>query len=309
MVNNRPGVSEKTVVGYFDSMSKWGEWGAEDQLGALNLITPQKVLSATRLVTGGLRVPLGRSLEFAPKPTKPEALISPTHFMQKSGEAAPDDEMGSAVDWAGLPLHGLYVTHLDAPSHIFWKGRMFNGHPSHRVTTDRGALSGSVDLAHEGIVTRGVLLDIPPARGLEWLENGDGVSGDDMLAAEVAAGVTIERGDLLFVRTGYGKRRPSDDPSFPGVTVDCLPFIHERRPAVLATDSGTDAFPSGFPSMEAPVHAVCMVAMGMWIIDNCDLEALSDTCRSLNRWHFLVTIAPLRLKNSTGCPVNPIAVF
>jgi kynurenine formamidase len=186
---------------------------------------------------------------------------------------------------------------------------MYNGRPAEAVVADRGARTGGIDLAHEGVVTRGVLLDIPRARGVRWLEDGEGVDGDDLERAEEQAGTRVEPGDVLYVRTGYGARRPGGSADMPGLTANSLEFIHARQPAIVATDSGTDAFPSGYPSITAPVHCVSMVAMGIWIIDNCDLEHAARRCAELERWHFMTTINPLRLKNSTGSPVNPIAVF
>ena len=262
---HRPPNTEDTVTEYLNSMSHWGEWGPDDQRGALNLIGPAKVLAACRSVDATVSgSAVGRLLQFALNPTPSEAPVPPVHFMRRAGEAAPAKGMASASDWAGLPLHGLYITHLDAPSHIFWNGSMYNGRPAVAVTTDRGALVGSVDQAAEGIITRGVLLDVPAVRDVDWLEDGEGVFETDLLAAEARAGLHVEPGDVLLVRTGYGKRRPTAGAALPGLTVDSLPFINDRRPAVLGTDSGTDRDSlSGYQSLEAPVHAVCIVAMGM----------------------------------------------
>jgi kynurenine formamidase len=302
-------VPEDVVISWFESMSNWGRWGAEDELGALNLVTPEKVRAATALVELGERISCARVIDWAPRPPATEAAIQPVHFMQRAGEAAKSEELDSAYDWAGLPLHGLYVTHLDAFSHMFWRARMYNGGPAASVVADRGARAGGVDLAALGAITRGVLLDVPMARGVEWLEDGEGADAADLERAEALTGTRVEPGDLVFVRTGYGARRPGGTPHLPGLAADSLRFLHARQPAILATDSGTDAYPSPYASLHAPVHGVAMVAMGIWIIDNCDLEALAARAAELGRWNFMVTVAPLRLKNSTGCPVNPIAVF
>ena len=182
------------------------------------------------------------------------------------------------------------------------------------VRTDRGATVANIDVAGQGIVSRGVLLDVPPVHGVEWLEGSDGVTIDDLLAAEEAAGVTCEPGDVVVVRTGYGARRRRLDHGaetrLPGLLPSCLPWLRERDIAVLGTDTGTDVFPSTFSTrVHSPVHTVCIVAMGMWIIDNLDLEAITTACNDLGRYKFLFTAAPLRLKNSTGSPFNPLAVL
>lgn len=307
-------VSDDEVVAWFDEFSRWERWGAEDTLGALNLITAEKKRAAAALVREGRSLTLARQLEFAPKPDPGEALIPPIHFMQAAGESADPDGSGSAVDWVGLPLHGQYITHLDAHSHIFWKARMYNDQPASAVVTDRGALLGGVDTVRDGIFTRGILLDIPHALDREPLGDDDAVSAAEIEAAEAAAGLRVEPGDVVLVRTGYGERRSrraqgERTHSQPGVGTSCLPWIHNRSPAVLGTDTATDPTWAHNGRVKAPVHSVCMVAMGMWIIDGCDLEDLARTCQELGRWEFLFTAAPIRLKNSTGSPLNPIAIF
>lgn len=309
---HEPGPEE--VIGYFDQFSNWGRWGAEDKLGALNHVSPEKVRKAAGLVQEGITVSCARVIEFAPKPSAAEALIPPVHFMQASGETADDQGSGSAVDWAGLPLHGFYVTHLDAHSHIFWKGKMYNGQPASAVRTDRGATAGGVDLVRNGICSRGVLLDIPAIQSGVPLSGNEGVTAEQLTAAEDAENVRVEAGDVVLVRTGYGVTRASRAPSStrpeqPGVATSCLPWLYDRAPAVLGTDTATDPTGAQAGPVSAPVHSVCLVAMGMWIIDGCDLEALASTCAELGRWEFLFFAAPLRLKNSTGSPMNPIAVF
>lgn len=306
--------TEADVVGYLESMSNWGRWGDDDQLGALNLLTPDKIRAAAALVAEGRSVSLSRVVEFAPKPDWHEAGIPPIHFMQASGDGAANEGAASAYDWAGLPLHGHYVTHLDAHSHLFYERRTYNGTSAADVVTDRGATRGGIDAAGQGIVSRGVLLDVPRARGERWLDGNDAVTAADLDAAEALAGVSCEPGDVVLVRTGYGARRrePGGGASagLPGLAAGCIPWIRDRDLAVLGTDTGTDPHPSGFTGrVVAPVHTVCIVAMGMWIIDNLDLELLGEECDGLGRRHFLFTAAPLRLKNSTGSPFNPLAVL
>jgi len=317
MSHDQAGPSEEEVtkaIGHFEEYSNWGRWGADDTIGALNLITPEKLISAAGLVREGKTVSLARSVTFAPVPDQGEALIPPIHFMQLAGELADPEGSGSAVDWAGLPLHGLFVTHLDAHSHIFWKAKMYNGQPASKVMTDRGATAGGIDNVRNGIVTRGVILDIPRVRGGKVLEGSEFVTRADLEAAEEAQGLRVESGDVVLVRTGYGqtrksRRRGETNAEQPGIGLDCLPWIHDRSPAVLGTDTATDSTAAHSERLRAPVHSVCMVAMGMWIIDGCDLELAAEECERLGRWEFLFSAAPLRLKNATGCPLNPVAIF
>lgn len=307
--------TEEEIIGYFDSMSNWGKWGADDEIGAMNYITPEKKKGAAALVSEGKSVSCSRIVEWAPKPDSHEALVPPIHFMQASGESADPQGRGGAHDWAGLPLHGLYVTHLDAHSHVFFRSKFYNDQDASAVVTDRGATRGGVDLVSGGIFTRGVLLDVPKAKGVPWLKGSDGATRRDIEAAEELAGVKVQEGDAILVRTGYGARRieHAREPwaGQPGVAASVLPWVHERKPAVLGTDSGTDPMggPFPYPNVGPAVHAVCLIAMGMWVIDGCDLEELAKTCDALGRYEFLFTCAPLRLKNATGSPMNPVAVF
>src|ERR1700683_1636842 len=206
----RPVVPEEVVVGYLTEMSNWGRWGADDTLGSLNLVTPEKVRDAIGLVADGVSLSCSRLVEFAPKAQPPEVTgIPPIHLMHTSGEVAPPDRMFGGNDWVSMPMHSLYVTHLDAHSHLFWTGQMYNGQPAEAVRTASGATKGGVDLAAAGVLTRGILLDVPRAVGVDWLEDGDAATEADLIAAEQMAGVTVSAGDLLFVRTGYGARRPT----------------------------------------------------------------------------------------------------
>ena len=304
-----PRLSEADLLAAMGDMSNWGRWGVDDQLGCLNLITADKVAAATALARTGTVVSCGRLIEFAPRVDRTEAPMPPQHFMIASGDQARAGASAFASDWLGIPLHGGYVTHLDAPSHVFWNGTMYNGMPASAVSGSTGARQGAIDLAAGGIVTRGVLLDVAGVRQVDSLGDGDAVAGDDLVAAEAAAGVTVEPGDAVFIRTGYPRRRPTGNVTQPGLSTDCVGFLRAREPALLATDCATDLHPSGYSAFDAPVHVVTMVAMGMWIIDNADFELLSRTAAAAGRWEFLVTVSALRLKNCTGSPVNPLAIF
>jgi kynurenine formamidase len=305
----QPIPTEQEAIDWIESISNWGRWGEDDQLGAANLITPQKLAAAAALVHEGISVGCGRRIQYAPKAGLPEALTPPLHFMGRSGESASNEGVDAAHDWAGLPLHGFYITHLDSFSHLFWKGVMYNGRKASLVTTERGARAGSIEPAAAGIVSRGILLDIPRLRGVDWLEDGDWVSREELEAAETAEGVRVEPGDICIVRTGYGARRPSDGLNLPGLSADCVPWLNERTPALLTSDTTNDAGASRYPKLSSPIHVACLVKLGIWLVDNCDLEELAAVCARLGRWEFMFTVAPLRLANATGCPVNPIAVF
>ena len=309
--------SEEEVLGYFKSLSNWGRWGAEDQLGTPNLITPNKTKLALETVKEGVQISLARTISFD---STADAPLPPVHYMVESGEGwATGDKVSSlpmavAMDYFGMVFHGLTVTHLDSLAHFFWDGKTYNGFPAHLVSTSLGATFGSVEEAKGGIVSRAVLVDVPMIRGIDWVERGEGVMPEDILAAEERCGFQIEEGDILLVRTGALHRRNMEGPvdQAAGATAcqaACLPLFHERNIAVLGSDTGNDVSPPQYPNLTHPVHQVGITAMGLWILDNANLEEVAEACQQRDRWEFLVSMGPLRLHNTTGSPVNPIAIF
>ena len=310
--------TEKEVLGYFQSLSNWGRWGDDDQLGTLNFLTPEKTRQATSLVQDGVTVSCSRTISFD---SAPDVAVQPIHLMVESGEGwASGEKVTSrayavAVDYIGLVFHGFTITHIDGLSHFFWEGKTFNGHPAHLVSTNLGATVESVELAKDGIVTRGVLVDVPMIRGIDWVERGEGVMPDDILAAEERCGFKIEEGDVLLVRTGQLHRRNVEGPVNPRVDgstasqAACLPLFHQRGIAMLGSDTGNDVQPHMYPAVPMPIHQVGLTAMGMWLLDNANLEELAQACSERNRWEFMLSMGPLRISNGTGSPVNPLAIF
>jgi len=311
--------SEQEILSWFQTLSNWGRWGADDERGTLNLITPSKRLQAAALVREGLVISCARTIGYEPAV---DNVVPARHFMLSSGEGEPAVEVGrvGATDAFLLQPHGIAMTHLDAPSHSHVRSdpaqpwTLYNGKPANRVTTTQGATVGSIELAGGGIVSRGVLLDIPRARGVPWLDGGDPVFPQDLDAAESAQSVRVEPGDILFVRTGFPRRRAELGPRPPAegmsaLQAACLPWLRERDVAVLGADTGNDVSPAQYPSIGLPVHGVGMGAIGLWILDNPDYEDLAATCERLGRWEFQAVIAPLKLSNATGSPVNPLAIF
>jgi len=167
----------------------------------------------------------------------------------------------------------------------------------------------------DGVVSRGVLLDVARTRNVSWLGPGEGVMPEDLEAAEKAQGLRVESGDILLVRTGYYARRLAEGPvnpmeaGTPALHVACCPWLRERGVAMIGTDTHNDIAPLPYPALGNSFHVVSLVAMGLWLIDNMNLEEVARAAADRKRWEFLLTIAPLRLKNVTGSPVNPIAMF
>ncbi len=299
----------------FEKVKNWGRWGAEDQAGALNLITPQKRAAAARLVQSGEVVSCARELPVHPSPENPTPAL---HMMVMAGDAC--DATGvpgleTAMDFVGVAFHGMAVSHIDALCHVFVGGKMYNGFPASDVKSI-GAMRNSIMVARDGIVSRGVLLDIPRLRGVPWLPGGERITLDDLAAAEKAAGVRVEAGDILLVAGGRDARREQEGPWNPleggvaGLHPECIPWLHERDIAVLGSDGISDPLPgSGIERWPIPVHQCTLVAMGVHLLDNLMLGRLREACARHRRWEFLFNVAPLRVERATGSPVNPIALF
>ncbi len=309
--------TEEEVLSYFKSLSNWGRWGDDDQLGAPNLITAEKTKRAIATVQEGTTVTMSRTVNFEASLDAPNP---PVHFMVESGEGwASGDKVttratAAASDYFGMIFHGFTITHVDSLAHFFWEGKTYNGNPAHMVATNQGATVCSVEEAKNGIVTRGVLVDVPMIRGTDWVERGEGVMPDDILQAEERCGFKVEEGDLLLIRTGQLHRRNVEGPvgrsaGSTACQAACLPLFHERGIAMMGSDTGNDVSPPQYTKVQSPIHQVGITAMGLWILDNANLEDVSQACRERNRWEFMVSIGPLRLHNTTGSPVNPIAIF
>ncbi len=183
--------TEAEVLGYFQSLSNWGRWGDDDQLGTLNFITPARRLDAVATVREGVTVSCSRTIGFESAPDVPTPAL---HFMVESGEGWGTGEKVTArpsqasIDFFGMVFHGHSITHVDSLAHFFWEGKLYNGRPAHLVSTSLGATAESVELAKDGVVTRGVLVDVPMIRGVDWVERGEGVLPEDILAAEERCG-------------------------------------------------------------------------------------------------------------------------
>jgi len=219
-----------------------------------------------------------------------------------------------ASEFIGMVFHGQTITHIDALSHYSWQGKLYNGMPANLITSREGAQSHSIEVASQGIVTRGVLLDIPLVKGRDWLEPNEPVMPEDLDAAEELEGVKVDEGDILLVRTGSYKMRlengrvPNTQP-MTACQVACTPWFKERGVAMLGTDTSNDIRPSHYATVTAPLHTVSLVTLGMWLIDNANLEDLAEKCRQLGRYEFMLSLGPLIMRNVTGSPVNPIAIF
>jgi kynurenine formamidase len=309
--------SEAQVLEWMTSLSNWGRWGDDDQKGCLNLITPEKRTQAASLVRDGIPVSCARPITTE---MTSEVTYQVQRYMVDSGEGRDTDPperrlvRRGAAEFIGMVFHGQTITHIDALSHYSWQAKLYNGKPANLITSREGAQSHSIEVASEGIVSRGVLLDITRVKGTPWMAVDDPVMPDDLEAAERLEDVLVEEGDILLVRTGnYRMRlengpRPRTEPAT-ACQVACTPWFKERGIAMLGTDTSNDIRPGHYATITAPLHTVSLVTLGMWLIDNANLEELAQACQERNRYEFMLALGPLRLRNVTGSPVNPIALF
>ena len=309
--------SEAQVLDWMTSLSNWGRWGDDDHLGCLNLIAPEKRKRAAALVQDGVTVTCSRPIV---TDITPDVVHQVQRFMVDSGEGVVTDPperrwvRRGAAEFIGMVFHGTTITHIDALAHYAWQGTLYNGQPASLVTSREGAQVHSIEAASDGIVTRGVLLDIPRLRGVPWLTPGDPVMPEDLEAAEERQGVRVEEGDILLVRTGNYRKRLDTGPvpntgAQAACQVACAPWFKERGMAMLGTDTSNDIRPNPYANVASPLHTMCLVTLGLMLIDNANLEQLAEACQQRNRYEFLLAMGPLRLHNVTGCPVNPIAIF
>ncbi|TRO68831.1 MULTISPECIES: cyclase family protein [unclassified Streptomyces] len=283
----------------------------DDPRGALRHLTPQRVAAAAAEARTGRTMSLAAPVETQPGPDNPEPAV---HRMTgPAAGVAVTHGLHFAVDRIAMNVHGDADSHLDALCHVLYDGELYNGVPASAVTA-QGARSLSVDLVRDGIVGRGVLLDIPRLRGVPWLEPGDHVTVGDLTAAEAAQGVRVGPGDLLLVRVGHRRRRAELGPwkaaqARAGLHPTALEFLADRKVAVLGSDGNNDTAPSAVADVAFPVHVLAMHAMGVHLMDYLQFEQLAPACADAGRWSFLCVVAPLRLTAATGSPVNPIAVL
>jgi kynurenine formamidase len=218
-----------------------------------------------------------------------------------------------AKDYVGVDYHNEGHSHIDAFSHVAFDGFFYDGEPDTSVTA-RGADACAIDILEDGLVGRGVLLDVPRSRGVPWLEPGDHVFREDLEAAEQGQEIRVRPGDILLVRTGHA-RRLSELPPWDttklkvGLHPSAATFLAERSVAVLGSDGNNDTAPSTTEGVDFPIHVLAINAMGIHLLDYLQFEELVEQCERAGRWEFLFVAAPLRIARGTGSPLNPIAIF
>jgi kynurenine formamidase len=283
-------------------LSNWGRWGTDDQVGALNLITPAKRRQAAALVKDGVSVSLAADADTT------TAVDNPAPYEVTM--------QGIGSDRLAVSYHGIAHTHIDSLAHINESGVFYNGYtPDADAVVKQRHQKNSIHNVKNGVFTRGILIDIPRLKGVPYLEPGTPIYVEDLEAWEKQTGVKVSSGDALFVRTGVWARRAALGPWLrgraeggrsAGLDPSVIPWLKQRDIALLGSDHPQYVSPG---SPRGAVHDFALVHLGVHLFDNCDLEALAAAAAARKRWEFLLTAAPLPIRGGTGSPLNPIATF
>ncbi len=300
--------SPDELLAWLRSNSNWHRWGADDEIGALNLITPAKRVAAAGLVRSGRTVSLAR--EMAMEPGSPDDPYPTQHQVYRDDYGA---DVASFGDYFGFRYHGRGVTHIDALCHFFSRDGLWNGRDPDVEFSPAAIGWADITAWSDGIVTRGVLIDVPRFRGVPSVTADTPVHGEELERIVAAQGVVLEPGDALVVHSGRaawlegapGREYGVGPDGAPGLHASCLQFLHDHDVALLLWDL-LDAKPNDYGGLGVH-HSVW--AFGIGLVDNCRLEPLADACAEESRYEFMLSCSPLNIKGATGCPVNPIALF
>ncbi len=295
-------------------VSNWGRWGADDERGTVNFITPEVVKRAAACVRRGAIFSLALPFDADGPQFGQGGRVNPVHLMTSLHNPMSPDPEGPryADDVIMMPLQ--CATQWDSLAHVHYGGQLYNGHSVATLTT-AGAARNGIDKLAAGIVSRGILLDIAGALAVERVPPGQAIGPADLEKAERAQGVRVESGDVLLVRTGHihaftvERDRVAYMRQMPGLGVACVEWLHAREVAAVASDTNmVEVWPPENPAVVFPLHTLCIRDMGLTLGEMFDLEALTADCRQDGAWTFLFTAPPLPVTGAVGSPINPLAV-
>ncbi len=299
-------VSKTQFDRWMKDISNWGRWGKDDELGTLNLITPEIRIAAAKLVTQGISVSLALDLN----KKQDEVNTFPFEHTLEVGSFGGHEVAG---DRYSVQYHGFAHSHIDGLPHFAHKGKLYNGYSVDNLKPGGSDKLGIQNLKN-GVFTRGVLVDMPWFKQIDFLEPGTAITSDDLEAWEKKTGIRIDSGDVLLIRTGRWERvRQKGQWNFlegaAGLHASVAKWLKDRDVAIIGSDGVSDVMPSGVEGLLNPLHELVLVGLGMPILDNLDLDSLADEAARQKRWTFLFVGAPLRVPGGTGSPLNPIATF
>ncbi len=278
--------------------SNWGRWGEDDELGTLNYLTPERVAGAASLARTGQVVSCAWPFETAGAAVgAPHAAAEDPHTF-----LAPPSPAPGGAWWDG---HGR----------VSYDGLAYNGRPVAKLPAN-GARSASIDRYCDGVVGRGVLLDLPGRLGVPWLDDGTRILPADLDACAEASGVAIETGDILLVRTGRLARGFAEDDwehyaggPAAGLSLRCARWLHERQIAAVATDTWcVEVMPSEIAGIVLPLHQIAVRDIGLLLGESFHLDRLAEACAQDGRYAFFFAAPPQPRTGALGSPVNPVAI-
>ena len=293
-------------------VSNWGRWGDQDERGATNYITPEKLVAAAQLVRKGsvfdLGIPFGSD---GPQPGG--GRINPVLLMSETGG---DQKLPGAFhyadDYVFMPLQA--ASQWDGLAHVFYDDQLYNGFPASDVTP-HGAHHCSIDKQAKGIAGRGVLLDIARLKGVDWLEGGTVITAGDLDAACQQQNVEVGSGDILLFRTGWRKmfltnKSPAQFMAAePGLGLSCCDWLAQHEVAAVCSDNwAIEVLPGEINGEVMPVHMVLIRDMGMTLGEMLDFEELADDCAGDGVYEFFFTAPPIKFSRAVGSPINPLAI-
>jgi len=300
-------ISKQQFDQWFDETSNWGRWGEDDELGTLNIITPEMKKSAANLVMAGVSISLANDVDTDKTEYNPEPFVIESRLVSVGGNLA------VVSDKYAVEFHGGAHTHIDSLAHLVHKGKMYNGLSADLLGPDGSEKLGIHNMKN-GIFTRGVLVDMAWFRGVDYLADGEAITASDLEEWEEKTGISIRAGDVLLVRTGRWERVRQVGPvhlieGAAGLHASVALWLKQRDVVAVGSDGGNDVLPSGVEGELSPFHTLALASLGMPLLDNLNLDALTSEALQQKRWEFLFVAAPLRVGGGSGAPLNPLAVF
>ncbi|MFB4298685.1 cyclase family protein [Actinomadura sp. NTSP31] len=296
-------------------LSNWGRWGDDDQRGTLNLITPECVSAAAgtvrRGVTFGLSIPAD---ETGPYSSPDSGRFNPIHTMTRYRGDNPQGEFWDFCSSEDMLILGTHSsTHFDALAHLWYDDLLYNGRHHDDAVTAWGAVHCSIQNLVAGVVSRGVLLDIPRLRGVEHLPPGSEVGPADLDAAFDAVRLAPRPGDVLLLRTGtYPRQRRGADVGqggSPGLTWECARWIRDHGIAAVCADNfAVEALGANPGGPMIPFHMLAIRDMGLLLGEMFDFEQLAEDCAADGVHECMFVASPLNIPGGVGSPLNPVAI-
>lgn len=286
--------SDTDVEKLLPSLSNWGRWGADDEIGTLNLLSPTTRRRARDEIVSGEVVTLGRLTDLSQQAER--------------GVLEVIERPYSTRDYTAFVSHGFEMTHLDALGHVFADERILYNGISSSVVTPTGLQKLGVDkIADRSIAGRGVLIDLPLTMGRS-IQPGSAIHPEELDKALARQATRVLPGDILFIRTGLNRQNSRAERV--GLHHRCLPWLKAHDVALLSSDGDSDYAPNqNFERWPSPMHSVAIPYMGLPLVDNASLDALAAACERQKKWSFFAVIAPVKIVGATGAAVNPVAIL